>query len=374
MNPSDPELLLRFLDGAVTPNEREQVANLLRMDRDARDYVKGQKMNSQEETMNDQPNEKKETKMSRRKMLSRVAGVAAAGAAGLKALKSRAAEKTGRAVKNGRINQSIVNWCFESFGEKWAPEKTADVAVMLGCKSVEFVAPKHLPLLKQRGLTCAILGVDMSPDPPFRKGWNNPDYWPRVEKATRDAIDAAAAFGAPNVIVLTGYSAKNPDDPASPQLSLEEGAKNCVAGLKRVIGYAEEKKINLCLEMLNSRDTSHPMKGHPGYQGDHTDYCVDIIRAVGSPRMKLLFDIYHVSIMDGDIIRRIRQHKDVIGHVHTAGNPGRGELDDPNQEIAYPAIMRALLEIGYTGFVAQEFIPTRPPVDGLAKAVALCDV
>ncbi len=318
--------------------------------------------------------DKEPTQMSRRKMLTRVAGVAAAGAAGLKAVKARAAEETGSAVKNGRIQQSIVNWCFESFGEKWSPEKTADVAAMLGCKSVEFVAPKNLPILKARGLTCAILGVNMSPDPPFKKGWNNPDIWPRVEKATRDAIDAAAAFGTPNVIAFTGYTAKNPDDPKSPQVSLEDGAKNCVDGLKRVMGYAEEKKINICLEMLNSRETSNPMKGHPGYQGDHTDYCVDIIKRVGSPRMKLLFDIYHVSIMDGDIIRRIRQHKDYIGHVHTAGNPGRCELDDPSQEINYPPIMKALLEIGYTGYVAQEFIPTRPPVDGLRKAVEICDV
>jgi len=130
--------------------------------------------------------------------------------------------------------------------------------------------------------------------------------------------------------------------------------------------------VNLCLEMLNSRATGY-MKGHPGYQGDHTDYCIEIIKAVGSERLKLLFDIYHVQIMDGDVITRIRQYKDYIGHVHTAGNPGRGELDN-KQEINYPPIMSALLEVGYKGYVGQEFMPTRDPLAGLREAVALCDV
>jgi hydroxypyruvate isomerase len=115
------------------------------------------------------------------------------------------------------------------------------------------------------------------------------------------------------------------------------------------------------------------MKGHPGYQGDDLDYLADIIRKVGSPRVKLLFDIYHVQIMHGDLIRRIEQTKDIIGHIHTAGNPGRAELDD-TQEIAYPAVMRKLLEIKYTGYVGQEFIPTRNPTEGLRQAVRLCDV
>ena len=115
------------------------------------------------------------------------------------------------------------------------------------------------------------------------------------------------------------------------------------------------------------------MKGHPGYQGDHTDYCMQIIRQVGSERMKLLFDVYHVQIMDGDVIQRIRQYADAIGHVHTAGNPGRGELDD-NQEINYRPIMKTLVDVGYKGYVGQEFIPTRDPLRGLREAVTLCDV
>ena len=126
-------------------------------------------------------------------------------------------------------------------------------------------------------------------------------------------------------------------------------------------------------EGRNTRDASHPMKGHPGYQGDHVDYCIDICKRVGSPRMKLLFDVYHVQIQDGDVIRRLHQNKEFIGHVHVAGNPGRGELDN-KQEINFPPIMQALLDIGYKGYVGQEFIPTRDPFQGLHEAVTLCDV
>ena len=166
------------------------------------------------------------------------------------------------------------------------------------------------------------------------------------------------------MISFTGMREGIPDD---------VGAKNCVEAYKKIIGYAEKKKVTLCLEMLNTRDDTHPMKGHPGYQGDHTDYCIDIIKRVGSRYLKLLFDVYHVQIMDGDVIRRIHQYKDYIGHVHTAGNPGRAELDD-QQEIAYKPIMEALVEVGYKGYVGQEFIPTRDPLAGLTQAVALCDV
>jgi hydroxypyruvate isomerase len=323
-------------------------------------------------------NRKKEIKktrprlMTRRRMLEASAGTVA-GALALAGSSALGAEAQGKAVKNGNISQSIVHWCFESFGEKWNIEKACQVARDLGLTSVELMPAQHYPTLKKYGLTCAIGQIDMGSDPPFLKGFNNPAYWPKVMKATQDAIDAAAAFGVPSVICFTGYSARDVEKRNGEQISKEEGARNCVEGYKKIINYAEKKKINLCLEMLNSREASHPMKGHPGYQGDHTDYCIDIIKQVGSPRMKLLFDIYHVQIMDGDVIRRIRQHKEYIGHVHTAGNPGRGELDD-KQEINYPPIMRALLEIGYRGFVGQEFIPTRDPYQGLHEAVSLCDV
>jgi hydroxypyruvate isomerase len=179
----------------------------------------------------------------------------------------------------------------------------------------------------------------------------------------RSAIDACAAAGFPSVITFTGFREDIPDD---------AGITNCVAGYKKIVGHAEEKKVTLCLEMLNSR-VDIEMKGHPGYQGDHTDYCIEIIRRVGSPRLKLLFDIYHVQIMDGDIITRIRQYRDFIGHYHTAGNPGRRELD-ARQEIQYRPIMEEIAATGYNGYVGQEFIPTRDPLDGLREAVALCDV
>ncbi len=175
------------------------------------------------------------------------------------------------------------------------------------------------------------------------------------------------------MIAFTGMSASNPDDPSSAVISREQGAENCVNGLKQVIGRAEEKNVTICLEMLNTRDDSTPMNGHPGYQGDDIEYCVDIIRRVGSPRLKLLFDIYHVQIMHGDVIRRIRENHEFIGHVHTAGVPGRHELDD-RQEIHYPGVMRALAEVGYKGYVGHEFIPTRDALEGLREAVNVCDV
>jgi hydroxypyruvate isomerase len=175
------------------------------------------------------------------------------------------------------------------------------------------------------------------------------------------------------VLAFTGHKWSDANDPESPEISLAEGAANTVKGLRELVRYAEPRGVTLCLEQLNTRDDSNPMKGHPGYQGDDIDYCAQIILEVGSPNAKLLFDIYHVAIMNGDIIRRLSQYRDLLGHIHTAGVPGRGELDE-NQEINYPAVMRTLLEIGYQGYVGQEFIPTKDPAEGLAQAVALCNV
>jgi hydroxypyruvate isomerase len=201
---------------------------------------------------------------------------------------------------------------------------------------------------------------------------NNPLHWDECLTKMREAIDVTAEAGFKNVITFTGASDTSGEEKGS-KVDPEEGAKNCVNGYKKIIGYAEKKKVNLCLEQLNSRDDTHPMKGHPGYQGDHVDYCMDIIKKVGSPNMKILFDVYHVQIMDGDLIRRIKQCGEYIGHVHVAGNPGRAELDR-NQEINFPPVMRALLDIGYKGYVGHEFIPTRDPLAGLTQAVRLCDV
>ncbi len=277
-----------------------------------------------------------------------------------------------RAVSKGRIKQSIVFWCFNSAGEKWSVEKTCEVAKSLGCVSVEVVAPEEWGILKKHGLICALAPNGM-PGAPFKKGFNNPKYQEEVIARAKKMIDACADAGFPSVIGFSGYKWRDADDPKSGEIGRDEGADNCVKGLKEVAGHAEKKGVTLCVEHLNTRDGSHPMKGHPGYQGDDLDWLGGIIRRVGSPRVKLLFDIYHVQIMHGDVIRRIEENKDIMGHVHTAGNPGRGELDD-KQEINYPPILRKLLDIKYTGYVGQEFIPTRDPVAGLREAVKLCDV
>jgi len=311
--------------------------------------------------------------VTRRDLMRNTGTAAIALGAGAMAGQLKAAEKKpqakGKAVTKGRIRQSIVHWCFS---KHWDVARTAEIAKQLGCESVELVAPEHYPTLKKHGLLCAIASNGM-PGAPFVKGFNNPKYHEEVIQRTKKAIDACAEYGFPSVIAFNGYKYRDAEDPDSGEISLQEGADNCVAGFKQIVPYAEKKKVTICLEMLNTRDASHPMKGHPGYQGDHTDYCADILRRVDSPRLKLLFDIYHVQIMDGDQIRRIRELKDLIGHVHTAGNPGRGELDQ-SQEINYPPIMRALLEVGYKGFVGQEFIPTGDPLAGLHQAVELCDV
>jgi hydroxypyruvate isomerase len=276
-----------------------------------------------------------------------------------------------RAVKNGRIRQSLTYWCLNT-DWNWDIDRIATTAKDLGCQGVELVSPAMWPTLAKHGLQCALAPNGM-PDPPFQKGINNPKYHDQVITTTKHAIDQASEFGAPNVIAFTGYKWRDPEDPNSGEIPLAEGAANSVKALLELGRYAAGKNVTLCLEQLSTRDHTHPMKSHPGYQGDDIDYVADIVKQVGSPHVKLLFDIYHVDMMNGDVIRRIRQYHDIIGHVHTAGNPGRNELDDL-QEINYPAVMRALLEVGYKGYVGQEFIPTRDPIVGLTQAVSLCDV
>lgn len=272
----------------------------------------------------------------------------------------------------GRIQQSIVFWCFNVAGEKWGVEKTCQVARQLGCVSVELVEPKYWPILKKYGLICAIAPNGM-PGAPFVKGFNNPRYHEEVLARTRQTIDACAEAGFPNVIAFVGYKWRDAEDPKSGEIPRDEAERHCLVGFKKLVSYAEKKGVTVCVEHLNTRDSSHPMKGHPGYQGDDLDWLAGMIRKVGSPRLKLLFDIYHVQIMHGDIIRRLEENKDILGHIHTAGVPGRGELDE-TQELNYPAIMRQLVAIGYRGYVGQEFIPTRDPLAGLKQAVSLCDV
>ena len=272
----------------------------------------------------------------------------------------------------GRIKQSLVFWCYHIAGQKWDLDTMCRVAKDLGCGSIELTTPDQWPTLKKHGLTCALAANGM-PGAPFMKGLNNPRYHDEVIARTTETIDACAAAGFPAVIAFNGYKWRDADDPTSGEISAEEGAANCVAGLKRLAGHAEKRGVNICIEHLNTRDDTHPMKGHPGYQGDDIDYVANIARKVGSPRVKVLFDFYHVQVMHGDLIRRVEQCRDVIGHIHVAGNPGRGELVD-TQEINYPPLMRKLLDIGYDGWVGQEFIPTRDALEGLQQAVSLCDV
>jgi len=309
--------------------------------------------------------------LSRRRILQSTAAMALAGSMGLgaSACSNTRSTRVDKAVRHGRIRQSIVYWCFS---DHWSVEQSCRIAKTMGVNSIELVSVADYPTLKKHGLTNAIAQIDMGEDPPFVYGFNNTAYHERVIGATRKAIDAAKEYGYKRVICFTGYKYKDPMNPASGVISDEQGMKNCVAGLKKVVGYAERHGITLCLEQLNTRDDTHPMKGHPGYHGDDIDWCADICKAVGSPSMKLLFDIYHVQIMNGDVIRRIDQYKDLLGHIHVAGNPGRAEPDQ-TQEINYAACMDALLAVGYKGYVGQEFIPIRHPRRSLHEAVALCD-
>jgi hydroxypyruvate isomerase len=267
------------------------------------------------------------------------------------------AEKDHFRITRGRVRQSIMGWTFN-------PMPTPELAKLckeIGLVAMEGIGAEHYPMVKALGMEISLVGSHG-----FAKGPFNPANHDFVIQKLREGIDLAVKFGAKSVITFTGMR--------EPGISDKQGAKNCVDCWKQVIPYAEEKNVTLCLEHLNSRDNTHPMKGHPGYFGDDVDFCVELIERVGSQKMKLLFDIYHVQIMNGDVIRRLRKYKEVIGHYHTAGVPGRGELDE-NQEINYPAVLRAILETGYTGFVAQEFIPTWPDrAAALRHAAQICDV
>jgi hydroxypyruvate isomerase len=263
-------------------------------------------------------------------------------------------------IAKGRIHQSVVPWCFKPM----PVEELACHAAALGMKSVELCPPSDWPLLKKLGLTCAIASSHG-----FVKGWNHKENWDFCTDIITKAVNASADFGCPSVITFSGMRG---DLPAGPEGD-EIGKRNFVEGIKRVLPLAEEKRVTLALEMLNSR-VDIEMKGHPGYQCDTIEWAVDVCNRVGSDRLKILFDIYHVQIMQGDVIVRLKKYKDYISHFHTAGNPGRNEIDD-TQEIAYPGIMKAIAETGYKGFVGQEFIPTwKDPVAALRHAARVCDV
>jgi hydroxypyruvate isomerase len=256
--------------------------------------------------------------------------------------------------RNNRIRQSVVPWCFNPM----PPREVVEMAARLKMPSVELIAPEHWPLLKEKGMTCAIASSHG-----FSKGFAHVEEHQQCLDNLRKNIDLASNAGVPSIITFSGFRRGLP---------MEEGKRNMIDGLKKIAAHAEEKKVTVCLEMLNSR-VDVEMKGHPDYFCDDIDLSVDICKAVSSERVKVLFDIYHVQIMHGDIIVRLKKHKDWIGHYHTAGVPGRNEIDD-NQEIQYGPIMRAIVETGYKGFVGQEFIPLRDKTASLAEALKICDV
>jgi hydroxypyruvate isomerase len=281
--------------------------------------------------------------------LDRRTALQALGAGALAAAVHSAARADDRPAVKGRINQSVCRWCYG----KIPLDTLAAEVKKIGYQSVELLVPKEVPTVKAAGLTCAILGGASIPD-----GLNRKENHEKIEKHLREFIDYAAKEGIPNVICMSGNRRGMPDD---------VGLENCVIGLKRVVGYAEQKKVTLCMEGLNSK------VDHKDYMYDKTKWGVELCKRVSSERFKLLYDIYHMQIMEGDVIRTIKEDHRYIAHYHTGGNPGRHEIDE-TQELNYAAISKAIVESGFKGFMAQEFIPVRDPVGSLTQAFKICDV
>ncbi|WP_233199010.1 MULTISPECIES: TIM barrel protein [Pirellulaceae] len=303
------------------------------------------------------------SRLSRRDLIKTVVGTSVAGlamagtarAAGSSAATQVPSEDFKATGKN--IKQSVMAWCFNPM----PMETLIPACAKMGLQAMEGIDVKWYPLMKEHGLK-----VSLCSGHGFKDGPVNPDNHAMCTEKLKGAIDTAVKWNCPSVITFTGMSKKG--------IGFEQGTKNCVEFWKSVIPYAEENNVQLVLEHLNSRDDSHPMKGHPGYFGDDVDHCLDMIKQVDSPNMKLLFDFYHVQIMNGDVIRRFRQSLPYIGHLHTAGNPGRCELDD-TQEMNYSAIIKAVADSEYDGYVVQEYIPTwDDKLASLRHGVALCDV
>ncbi len=292
-----------------------------------------------------------DNKLPRRAFLRNSSLIAACTIAGALADKAPALgiAEVERVVKNGRINQAVSRWCYS----KLSLDELCEACKKMGIKGIDLLGLKDLPTLKKHELVCSMIETHG-----LTKGLNRPENHAECLAKIRSAIDAAGEYGFPNVITFPGNRAGMSD---------EEGVKNSVTALKQIVGYAEEKKVTICLEYLNSK------VNHKDYMFDNMKWGVEVCKAVGSERIKILYDIYHAQIMEGDIIRTIRTYKDYIGHYHTGGNPGRNEIDD-TQELYYPAIMRAVAETGFTGFVAHEFTPKKDPLQSLADAVRICDV
>ncbi len=286
----------------------------------------------------------------RREAFKTMVSGAALAALGLNARPGLAQDKPARAALKGRIRQGA---CGGAFGKGLSLEQKCELCVKLGLHGMDFVAQGDWPALKRYGLLCTLASSFG-----LAKGLNRKENHPECLAALRQSIEAAAAAGFPNVACFTGNREGLDDD---------TGAANTVEGLKQVAALAEEKKVTLCLELLNSK------RNHKDYQCDRTAWGAAVCRRVGSPRVKLLYDIYHMQVQEGDVIATIREFIPYFGHIHTAGVPGRHEIDD-SQELNYPAIMRALAELKYDGYVSHEYSPVKDGPTSLAEAVRICDV
>ncbi len=289
-------------------------------------------------------------KINRRSALVSAAGVAAA------ALATRLGAADTAANLKDHIHHSVCKWCYP----KISLDDLCVAGKAMGLQSIELLGPADWPILQKHGLTCAITTN------PVRNGlggiskaFNRIEHHDTLIAAYEEWIPLAAKAGLKNVICFSG----NRDG-----LDAETGLKNCADGIKRLMALCEKLQINLVMELLNSR------VDHRDYMCDTSKWGIALCKAVGSTRFKLLYDIYHMQIMEGDVIATIRRDHSFFAHYHTGGVPGRNEIDE-TQELNYPAIMRAIVATGYTGYVSQEFIPRRPDALGsLRQAVDLCDV
>ncbi len=284
--------------------------------------------------------------ISRRDVLQTAATALAAGSIPL------AAEQAGgRAVTRGRLRQSVSRWCYQKIA---LPDLSRAVAAM-GVPAIDLLEPADWPVVREHGLICSMgYGGGGS----IRDGLNNPANHDSIVNNLIAAMPKAASMGVPNLITFFGNRQGRGD---------KEAITNCITALNRLKGPAEQHGITICVELLNSK------VNHADYHGDRTPFGVEVVAAVNSARIKLLYDIYHMQIMEGDVIRTIRQHHAHIAHYHTGGVPGRNELDD-TQELQWPAICRAIVDTGFKGYLAHEFVPTRDPLTSLREAVVLCDV
>jgi hydroxypyruvate isomerase len=252
----------------------------------------------------------------------------------------------------GRIKQSICFGCFNRGG--YTPEQVIKEAAKIGYTSVEMLSEQYWGMVRDLGMKVAIIGGHGT----LTNGLNKPSNHDRIEEEILKKIDIAVANDIPSLICFSGNREG---------LSDIEGIDIVAEGLSRVAKTAEERGITLCMELLNSK------VNHPDYQCDHTAWGVEVCKKVNSPGVKLLNDIYHMQIMEGDLIRNITDYIQYIGHFHTAGNPGRRDMDE-EQEIYYPAVMRAIAKSGYNMYVGHEFVPKGDPIEAMRTAFKLCDV